>query len=451
MIWDAYLVDAAGFFFQFYPCVLLCFLPFDGDKLAVKKRRIYLAMTVLTLAMSVLFPLVTFMALDETKPIFHLFSNTYALAAIVVIVAVYACLVREHLYKKLLVVYAVIYYAVLLYWLSNLVHTLPHPSWYPELNTTYCVVHVLFYALSVFTIFPLAALFMRRGVTAFLREIDPGQVRREFFYATLSSIGFLALLFLLDLAGAYTGNAYIYLFLMFNQAMVYWLVFTGAVSRSREENARRVMDAQKLQYDRISADMERASRLRHDMRHHWNYLYSLTASGGVEQVRRYLSALAEQTEHRETEAFCENSTVNALLQYYIGRARDEGIACTVAAQCGDLAVSPEDLSVIIGNVLENAVSACQRAGGGSLDVKVGVLHGAFALEVINTCSGVRLARGYENTGDFLPAAAFLSVRDGGGRGIASVSDLAQKYLGSAAFRYDGEKRLFTTQVILNQV
>lgn len=453
MTWDAYLVDAAGFFLQFYPCALLCFMPFDGDRLAVGKRRLYLALTAMMLALAALFPLAIFPASSESDSIFRMVADIYALAAIAVFVAAYSRLIREHIFKKLLVVYVVTYYAVLIYWLSNFVHTLVYSSaihwfWHPGLKSIYCLVFIVFYVFSCLTFFPLARLFMRRVVAAFLREIEPAQMKQEFRYATLSTTAFLALMILSNVLESFKDV--IYFFLMINQAMIYWLVFTGGVNRSREENARRTLEAQQFQYDRIAADMERAARLRHDMRHHWNYLYALTENGGVDKVRSYLSSLAEQTEHRENERFCENPTVNALLQYYIGRARDEGIACTVAAQCGELAVSPEDLSVITGNVLENAIIACRSAGGGSLDVKVGALHGAFALEVVNTCSGARLARGYENKGGFLPAGAFLSTRDGGGKGLASVSDLAQKYLGSAAFQYDGEKHAFTTQVILNK-
>ncbi len=451
-----YLVEVAGFFGQFFPCAVMCFVPFDDDKLKIRKRALFLLLTLCVLAVSALFPLAAHLA-TTLKVMIHI-ADSYMLLTVVLSVVAYGVLVRENHMKKLLVIYIVIFYAALIFWLTNLVGTILDP-FFPRFNgalTVYLPKHLAFYLLSYVTVLPVFVIFLRRYVSSFLREIEPERMRREFRCATISTIAFLILM----MSAHMLFNVYEYnfllnsilLFLVLNQAIMYWMIVTSAVNRSREENALRAVQAQKLQYDRICADMERAARLRHDMRHHWNYLYVLAQDGDLSGLKKYLAALTEQTGRRESEEFCENPTVNALLQYYVGLARDEKIACSVAARCGELDVLPEDLTVIIGNTLENAVASCRRAGGdASIAVAAGVLHGAFTFEVSNTCSGVNLAAGFRNTGDFLPAAAFLSTREGGGRGITGVAELAAKYLGSASFKFDSGTRTFTTRVILNRV
>lgn len=121
----------------------------------------------------------------------------------------------------------------------------------------------------------------------------------------------------------------------------------------------------------------------------------------------------------------------------------------MTAECGELGISPVDLTVILANALENAVRAAGEAEKGRLDVKIGVIGGSLAIEVENSCSGVRFAGGKQREGAFLPASAFVSERKDGGLGLGSIAATAEKYGGEAMFCYDGEKAVFTARVRLN--
>ena len=457
MTGEIYTVEAVGFFFQFLPCALLCFVPFDDDKLKVKKLYIYICLTAGTLAASALFPFAVHNSFVRTlKTIIHI-SDFYMLLTVVLSVVAYGVLVREHLMKKLIVIYIVIFYAALIFWLTNLVGAVLEPllpDFAPGMLKVYNPRYLVFYLMSYVTVLPVFVIFLRRYVSSFLREIEPERMKREFRYATVSTVTFLILMMSAHmLFDIYPYNFLLnslLLFLVLNQAIMYWMIVTSAVNRSREENALRAVEAQKLQYDRIQSDMERAARLRHDMRHHWNYLYSLAEEGDTDKLREYLSSLAQQTEHLENEVFCQDPTVNALLRYYADRARDDGVECNIAASCGVLNIKPQDLTVIIGNVMENALSSCAKFPGERvIDVAAGYFHGAFTLEVTNSCSSVKLARGFEpDSQGFLPAAAFQTTRSGGGHGLAAVSDLAKTYSGSTGFKFSQSTNTFTARVIL---
>ena len=129
----------------------------------------------------------------------------------------------------------------------------------------------------------------------------------------------------------------------------YWVLLKDAVRRKEEFERQRAAEWQQLQYIHITQDIENTRRLRHDMRHHLNALYDLLRQGKAEEAERYLKEIIGATERTETEWFCRDLTVNALLQNYIGRAREAGIACTVKAECGELPLSPVDLTVILAN------------------------------------------------------------------------------------------------------
>jgi hypothetical protein len=81
-----------------------------------------------------------------------------------------------------------------------------------------------------------------------------------------------------------------------------------------------------------------------------------------------------------------------------------------------------------------------------------VAQHVFMLQVTNPCARVELAEGFrdEISGRFLPAEAYLSTHEGGGRGLLRVSQLAELYDGSAEFRFDAGTATFTARVTLSE-
>ena len=129
-----------------------------------------------------------------------------------------------------------------------------------------------------------------------------------------------------------------------------------------------------------------------------------------------------------------------------------GIDCRVQADCGELPVSAADLTVLLGNAMENAVNACLKLpedGNRWIDVKVGVIRSSLVIEIRNPCQGVYFSERYQRRQGFLPAAAFLSERKEGGFGLRSLSHTAKKYDGEAVFRYDDGEKSFTARIRLN--
>ena len=91
--------------------------------------------------------------------------------------------------------------------------------------------------------------------------------------------------------------------------------------------------------------------------------------------------------------FCENPCVNGLLDYYAGFAEAQGVSLSVRAVCDRLPFSDVDLTILLGNALDNAVRAAlegakhehgiQSAGAGNADdLDVGrVVHTTRARKV----------------------------------------------------------------------
>lgn len=183
---------------------------------------------------------------------------------------------------------------------------------------------------------------------------------------------------------------------------------------------------QRLQYQKLAEQDEMVKAQRHDLRHHIAVLRSLTADG--ERLTAYLDGLADKIPSGEGVRLCENYAVNAVAAYYYAMAQQTGIDIDISLIV-PLTIDTHlesDLCVVVGNLMENAVEACDRMaeGKGFIRVNSGLEHGILTLTVDNSFSG----KTRKQDGTFLS-----SKRSGEGTGISSVTAVAKKHGGNARF------------------
>lgn len=448
-----YLRNALGFFIQFGGPMALCFLPWGKESYRFPRKLTLGCFIAALFLFSALFPL----PFAESEPSWlSLWANGYMLGVLLACCIAYFFLIREHFIKKLLVVDFALVYAVVQYMTVSIATNLLHDDGYDGI---YSLITFLCFAVSALVYLPPMALMMARTVKKYLQSMEARLVRREFLWVFILSLVYIGVIIYYDTVIRETTAAewfdefwrIISLPFLFAAAVLfvfYWVLLKDAVRRKEEFERRRAAELQQLQYKHIMQDIENTRRMRHDMRHHLGVLYDLLRQDKREEAENYLKEVIGSTERTETEWFCKDLTVNALLQNYIGRAREEGIRCAVSAECGELPVSPADLTVILANALENAVRAAAEAENGFLHIKIGVIGGSLAIEVQNSCSGVRFAGGARGE-EFLPASAFLSGREEGGMGLKSIAAMAEKYGGEALFCYSPAQQKFTARVRLN--
>ena len=453
-----YLQQVLGFFIQLYPCALMIFLPFREEAYRFRRRMIYLCLTLVSVAFACGYAALVCLRDMERYRSHIAISNPCMLAAMLLILAAYVWLVRESLLKKLLVFFCVLFYAIFVFILVNTLR-LCIPGGGDVVSYAYNPEILSLYAGITVVLLPVMLIFVLRPLGVYIREIDPENMKREFFILIVSTLLFFTVTFYCDkITGSYDAlkvetlvllRCVLMLVILVDQVALYWLVFRESVRQKRDNERQRTLEIQQLQYEKIVGDMENTRRMRHDLRHHYNTLNDMLNRGQTEEMKAYLAGVIDITVKRDTELYCKNLTVNGLLQYYVGLARDEGIRCRVRAECGDLTVESADLTVLFGNAMENAINACRQYPGTRwIDVQVGAMQGSLAIEVSNSCKGVRINRHYQTEDGFSPAEAFLSDH-GGGYGLLSMTNTAQKYGGSASFRFNAEKETFTTRIWLN--
>lgn len=96
------------------------------------------------------------------------------------------------------------------------------------------------------------------------------------------------------------------------------------------------------------------------MRHHLRTLYQFLENGEAEQAMRYLSSceVSQTSYHRET--YCRHPIADALLQYYKSQCSAHHISFQVTLEMpAELSMEDTDISILFGNLLENAYEALQ--------------------------------------------------------------------------------------------
>ncbi len=173
----------------------------------------------------------------------------------------------------------------------------------------------------------------------------------------------------------------------------------------------------------INQKVEESAKLRHDFRHHLRTLMALSEDGRREELENYIRGITVINEGTRIGRLTENVELDALVQYYSSLAQSRDIRFRSRLMLpAKLDFPMVDLCGLLGNLLENAVEACQRQKDGekTLFIAGRIQDGRLEFVVDNSFNGKLNARG----GKYMS-----SKRSGFGLGIPSVLEAVERYGG----------------------
>lgn len=188
------------------------------------------------------------------------------------------------------------------------------------------------------------------------------------------------------------------------------------------------------------AAWEEERRRRHDQRHMLQVVIDALDDGRIEQAREHLEKMRGDAPAAAV-VYCKNPTANSCIALWADRARGAGFDMTVRADVPeDLALDPVDVSVVFGNLLENAYEGCAR-------VERTEAHRFIAVRCL--CANGRLSVSVENSSrrdvTFVNGMP-LTQKRGGGVGTHSVKATVEALGGMCSYELvDG---VFRAHVVL---
>jgi len=198
--------------------------------------------------------------------------------------------------------------------------------------------------------------------------------------------------------------------------------------------------AARLRFEALEESQQKTMLYRHDMRHHLNLINSCLADSNKEAAQKYIDEVKKTINDVTVEKYCSNYTVNLILYSYIMYAKKEEIKVETQINLPEKnAISDMDLCVIFGNVIENAINACN----GILDANDRSLK--IVCESKNNKLFIQITNSYEGNIKFVEDIP-VSTMDNHGLGTKSIAAVAEKY--SGVYSFTAKDGVFTTSIIL---
>ena len=164
--------------------------------------------------------------------------------------------------------------------------------------------------------------------------------------------------------------------------------------------------------------------------------------GNLDALHDYLDTYNESLPDDPLVRFCENTAANAVLLYFTQRAKENHIDYIVKVNIpNDIFVSDTDISVLFGNLVENAVEACRNEflNDRKILIRANLTGNSFYVTVDNTFSGMLR---YANNDKLLS-----TKHKGTGLGTQSVKSIAAHYNGVC--RFEAKDGMFCASVMCN--
>lgn len=221
--------------------------------------------------------------------------------------------------------------------------------------------------------------------------------------------------------------------------VVLLLMEQGKAQQLGQQN--HLLTMQKLQYDNLQHRINEARQARHDIRHHTHLIREYLRTEKFQELDAYLDNYTRSIPDSLSLVYCQHYAANALLGYFAQEAKSHGIEMDVFVQLPEHLQLPDTtLSVVLGNLLENAVEACREITSGpkKITVQGKADMGSVFFEITNP---------YQGTLRKNKAGKLLSGKSNNrGLGLDSVSHLVQLHGGM--LELDTQNGIFRVSVLL---
>lgn len=178
---------------------------------------------------------------------------------------------------------------------------------------------------------------------------------------------------------------------------------------------------------------------KHDFHNHLQTLRGQLLSGDTERALAYIDELDARLSGIDTLLKTGNASADAILSSKIAQARLSGVQVTVKASIPEsMAVSDVELSIVLGNLLDNAIEACQSVPGERfIRLFITVKGHMLYFSMLNSAAAKLVRHG----------TLFKTRKQGlHGFGLARAESIIEEHGGW--IKYNSEEGAFTTEFLV---
>jgi hypothetical protein len=199
-------------------------------------------------------------------------------------------------------------------------------------------------------------------------------------------------------------------------------------------------NAYKNQFELIERTQKNTDMLKHDMKNHIIAIGNLISKDNNEEVIEYLDAISSTIYTRGEYVYSGNKHVDSILNYKIKEAKTEGIDVSVDIQIPkEFNIEPFDISVILGNLLDNAIEAVRNIDDKKIDIDMKMDKSVLFIKTSNHYTG-NIQKHNHNI------KSTKQTTGKHGLGLKSIENSIKKYNGIMDIDYD--RNIFEVNVLM---
>ena len=223
--------------------------------------------------------------------------------------------------------------------------------------------------------------------------------------------------------------------------IVSFQLYNQIISIMQERNKKIVLHKQEESYlqqlKMIQINNENISLIRHDIQNHLFMLKSLYEKGEIDSYQSYFDTLLSKINKKEEVCKSGNLVVDSIINYKLRNINDINLYIDVCIP-KKLEISDVDMTVALGNLLDNAVRAVKESDRKEVKINLKYKKGRPILQIENSYKNIVKSQGKLQT--------TKKEKQGHGIGLESVREVAERYNG--IMQIDYEDNLFVVLVIL---
>jgi sensor histidine kinase regulating citrate/malate metabolism len=169
----------------------------------------------------------------------------------------------------------------------------------------------------------------------------------------------------------------------------------------------------------------------HEFKNHIDFITALVHENKLEEVKNYLKGYNQEMLVNIDLIDTNNATVNSIINSKYLETREKGIAFVVKVNdLSELKIKDVDIVLILSNMLNNAIEACEKCTNGVIRLKFMMEQCQTIISVVNNMVDEPIAT--DNT--------FLTSKTEDvelhGIGIVNIKETVERYGGSCVIKYD---------------
>ena len=198
----------------------------------------------------------------------------------------------------------------------------------------------------------------------------------------------------------------------------------------------------KKQRDEVQNIYQTMRAWRHDYHNHMQAIKALLSMGKKEELSDYLDNLEKDLDSIDIAIRTGNVGLDAILSSKVSIARKNNIEVNCTAKVpADLKISDVHLCAIVGNLLDNAIEACEKITEGSEPRFIRIYIGLFKSQLYISVSNSTCEKHRRRLSELV-----TSKLGEHGFGLRRIDKLAEKYDGYVNRK--NEPGIFATEVML---